>query len=129
MTESDVEVVRRHYHAFNRGDLEALVEGLDPEVEFTGGDARAALELGGPHRGRDAVRRYFAQLFETFAQNQVEVVKVEDDGDRLIASVYLHGPFRDTGIGGALPAVHVFTVRHGLILANCMYREGDIADP
>ena len=36
MSEENVEVVRRGYQAFNRGDLEAMVADLAPTFEYLG---------------------------------------------------------------------------------------------
>ena len=120
-----VAIIRAHYEAFNRADLEALAEGLDPDVEFVPGDAVATAEFGGPLRGRDRVREWFEQLFEVVVNNRVEVAEMEMDGERVVASVYLHGSLRESGVSGALPAVHVFTVRDGLILRNQIFRRGE----
>lgn len=121
-----VRFVQEHYDAYNRGDLDAIAEGLHPDVVFRPGDPRATLELGGPFRGREEVFAWFRQLREALTQNRVEVVHVEThDSGRVVASVYMHGTFKDTGASGALPSVHVFTVRDGLIVENVFYRESD----
>jgi ketosteroid isomerase-like protein len=38
MSEENVEVVRRVYAAFNRGDLGTVLEIPDPEIEFNSSD-------------------------------------------------------------------------------------------
>jgi ketosteroid isomerase-like protein len=52
MSEENVEIVRRVFEALNRGDLDALVEAYDPEVEIV------TLMLGtyhGPEGARQAI--------------------------------------------------------------------------
>jgi len=34
MSEEDVEIIRRGYEAYKRGDVAAMLEGLDPEIEI-----------------------------------------------------------------------------------------------
>jgi hypothetical protein len=92
------------------------------------GDPRAALEYGNPWRGRDGVCRFFEEIFRQTTGNHVEVVNLEAHEGRVIASVYLHGTFRDTGVSGALPSVHVFTIRDGLIARNEIHRRGGDED-
>lgn len=125
VSEANLQVVRAHYEAVNRRDLDAVIDGLHPEVEFTAGDERARQELGGPLHGKEEVGRWFRALFAQLSENAVEVAKLEqdDEEDRVVSSVYLHGTWRETGVSGAVPGVHVFTIRDGLIFRNCAYRE------
>ena len=46
MSQENVEAVKRAREAANRGDIEALLEELDPEVEWHPAMAGAGLALG-----------------------------------------------------------------------------------
>ena len=55
MREEDVEAVRRGYEAWNRGEVGAVLELVDPDIEWRPGtDAPEA----GEHRGRDGFRGF-----------------------------------------------------------------------
>jgi ketosteroid isomerase-like protein len=57
----NLEVVERMFAAFAERDLEALVELMDPDLEFL--PVTANLTTGGvPYRGRDGMERYFEDV-------------------------------------------------------------------
>jgi ketosteroid isomerase-like protein len=85
MSEENVEDFRRALDAFNRRDVEALLEELDPEVEWhpalpvlVGGEATV-------YRGHEGVREMLRDLYEAFAENHVELSEIRYLGDRLVA--------------------------------------------
>jgi hypothetical protein len=74
MSQENVEIVRRAYDAFNRGDFDMLAsEFYDPQVEWQTEDPDAST-----HRGREAVRRYFDQWVESFEGLHADVEEYID---------------------------------------------------
>jgi hypothetical protein len=57
--QSNADLVRRGYEAFNTGDVQTLVELIRDDAVFYQPGANA---VSGDHRGRDAVLAYFGQL-------------------------------------------------------------------
>ena len=85
MSEENVELVRRSILGWNERGVDALVERLDPQVEFH--PPRESMNPGVYH-GRDGVRRYFDRLSEVMQAQRVESVDmIEVDDTRLIAVV------------------------------------------
>ena len=86
----DAEIVRRGIDAFNRGDLEAMLELIDPEVTLV--PVRALLE-GGEYRGHDGVRRYFSDMEEDWESRRIEVDEIVDldDGVLVLGTFALRG--------------------------------------
>jgi ketosteroid isomerase-like protein len=85
MSQEDVEAFQRGLEAGNRGDVETLVEELDPEVEWH--SALHAL-VGGDQtvfRGHDGVREMIRDLNETFSEFHIEITEIQDLGHRLVA--------------------------------------------
>jgi ketosteroid isomerase-like protein len=85
MSQENVEAFRRGLEAGNRGDVETLLEVLDPEVAW-----RSALHslLGGEatvYRGHDGVREMLRDLYEAFDEIHFEISEIRDLGDRLVA--------------------------------------------
>ncbi len=85
MSQENVEAFKRGLDAFNRRDVEALLEELDPEVEWhpallalVGGEATV-------YRGHEGLREMLRDLYDAFAENHVEVSEIRDLGDRLVA--------------------------------------------
>ena len=84
MSQENVEAFKRGLEAGNRGDVETLLEVLDPDVTW-----RSALHslLGGEatvYRGRDGVREMLRDLYEAFDEIHFEISEIRDLGDRLV---------------------------------------------
>jgi len=85
MSQENVEAFTRGLEAGNRGDVETLLEVLDPEVAWH--SALHAL-LGGEatvYRGHDGIREMLRDLYEAFDEIQIEISEIRDLGDRLVA--------------------------------------------
>ena len=85
MSQENLEAFKRGLERGNRGDVEALLEVLDPEVAWH--SALHAL-LGGEatvFRGHDGVREMLRDLYEAFDEFQIEISEIRDLGDRLVA--------------------------------------------
>ena len=85
MSREDVDAFKRGLEAGNRGDVETLLEALDPDVEWH--NALLAL-LGGEEtvfRGHDGVREMLRDLYEAFDEIHIEISEIRDLGDRLVA--------------------------------------------
>ncbi len=61
--------LRAAYAAFNRGDIEATVEQLDPQIEWI---EPSEFPGGGTYHGRDEVKRYLTQSFAAWAEARSE---------------------------------------------------------
>ena len=85
MSQENVEAFNRVVDAYNRRDVEAMVEGLDPEIEY---HAALPMLLGGEatvYRGHEGVRRLFREIYDAFDEIHVEFSEVRDLGDRVVA--------------------------------------------
>ena len=98
MSQENVETCWRSVDLFNRRDVEAWLEYLDPEVELhwtlfamLGGGATV-------FRGHEGVREYLRDLDEAFAEFQIaEISEIRDLGERVSQSVSFAG---GAGIAG-----------------------------
>jgi|SRR5579884_820885 len=107
-----VELVRRSYDAFARGDLDAVLADLADDVEW---QQAQGLPHGGTYRGRDAVRRNIfdpldAEWWEEFSAEPSEFL---DAGDEIVVLGRYRGRAKGTGKQLDVPFVHVWTVRGG----------------
>jgi hypothetical protein len=72
---------------FKRRDIEAVLERLDPEVEWHPG---IAAQVGGEvtvYRGHDGYRDLIRDLDEAFAEWDAEFSEIRDLGDRCVPLV------------------------------------------
>jgi ketosteroid isomerase-like protein len=85
MSQENVEAFKSGLEAGNRGDVETLLEVLDPEVAWH--SALHALMAGEAtvFRGREGVREMLRDLNEAFGAFQIEISEIRDLGDRLVA--------------------------------------------
>jgi len=77
MSQENVETLRGGFDAFARGDLDYVLERLDPDVDWS--PAIAPILGVESVRGREGVRRFFTRdLFEGFDQFRAEPLSIED---------------------------------------------------
>ena len=85
MSQENVVTFKRAVEAYERHDVEGLLDLFDPEA-----DVHPALlvTLGGEatvYRGHDGVREWLRDTDDAFAERGVEVFEVRDLGNRLVA--------------------------------------------
>jgi ketosteroid isomerase-like protein len=81
MLQENEELAHRAYDAFSRGDWDAFVELMHPDVVFTS----LLLEAeGGTYRGHEGVREYFDSLRGVFGNWRSEIVEVRDFGETVV---------------------------------------------
>jgi ketosteroid isomerase-like protein len=85
MSQENVEAFTRGYEAITRGDVEALLEELDADVEWhsavlalVGGEATV-------YRGHEGVREMLRDLWGAFAVLHAEYPETRDLGDCILA--------------------------------------------
>jgi ketosteroid isomerase-like protein len=116
MSRENVERVREGYDAFARGDLEAVLELLDPEVDWQ----PAIVPILGVEgvRGRDGVRQFFTRdLFEGFDQFRAEPLSFEDFGDTVLVMVRYIGRGESTGLELDQTFATLYTLQDGKTVA------------
>jgi putative acetyltransferase len=85
MPPSNTDVVRANSEAFSRRDVDAMLELF--EADAVAVDRRP---IGwGEFRGRDAIRSYYAGLFDNAAEIDEQMEIVSEEGDVVIASCHL----------------------------------------
>jgi ketosteroid isomerase-like protein len=98
MSQENVEAMRRAADAFNRKNVDAVLEEADPEIEW-----RPLLQvlLGGKatvYRGHAGARDLYRDLDEAFTEQEVDMSEVRDLGERgVIAIGHLRGRGRESG--------------------------------
>jgi len=111
MSQENIDRFVEGIDAFNRNDIEAVLQGMNPEVKF---EHRLA-ELQGKFVGVEAVRRWFEDLDEYFEPGRIDCSDIRDLGDRVLALGTVHAIGRESGVETELPYTVVATFRNGLI--------------
>jgi len=87
MSQDYVEDAYRATDAFNRRDLDAYLEFLDPAVEFRS----LVVGMEGTYRGHEGIGRYWRDLFAASPDFTLEIVDVRDLGDRTLTTFNVRG--------------------------------------
>jgi ketosteroid isomerase-like protein len=119
MSQENVELVRRRFDAFNRGDLTAMIELTDPDAVWW--DRADDPWAGEPHRGRDACFQHLAEILKD-ADLHAQPQEFIDAGDRVVVGVHLVGRGRTSGVAFEEHEYHVFTLRGGKVTETREYR-------
>jgi ketosteroid isomerase-like protein len=89
VSQENVEVVRRAFDAFDRRDVDGLVDLTTAHVEWF--PAMPGIVAGDSFRGRVGVEQYFEGLAETWVEYRSTVEALRDLGDRVLALGRLEG--------------------------------------
>jgi uncharacterized protein len=106
-------ILRGAYEAFNRGDMDAAVSGLDPQIEWT---EPAEFPGGGAYHGREEAKGYLAKSRAGWAEGSSEPERFITAGDRIV--VFVHARIRLEGSNQwrEVRLADVYTVRGGKIV-------------
>ncbi len=120
MSEQNVEIIKRGYEAFNRGDMAAVIDGYDPDVEHwdRADDPDAAVR-----RGRDALAAYYAELSESYAAIQIEPKEFIDAGGLVVVPVRVTVRGRVSGAVAEGDQVLVYRLKAGKVTELREYRD------
>lgn len=110
MASENVELLKQGYEAFNRGDIDAAFELLDPEIEWVT-DAR--VPFAGTYRGHDELRALIRDQQEVFGEVSWEPLEFFDAGDQVVVFVRQRARGQASGAEVEITVGHLWTIRHG----------------
>ena len=87
--------IREIYGAALRADVEGVVALLHPDYEFF---PEAGSPMDAAYRGHDGARRYFEEAFEAWEFLRLDIERLVDAGDRVVALFEMLNRGRGSGI-------------------------------
>jgi ketosteroid isomerase-like protein len=127
MGRSELETVRGGYEAFNRGDIDWMVEHMDRDISW---EDAAKVPDARTYRGVDEVRRYLESFFRHWDEIRYEVEDVREGPNGIVAFVRLVARGRTSGAEVDAKMVHLHQLRDGLGVRVRVYfdRSSALAD-
>jgi hypothetical protein len=117
MAQDNVEVIRRWFHAWNAGDLDAFSSYFDADAVVI---TDPSWMESGPFEGRGAIRTWYEGLREAWEErNEIVLMDLFEVGDaQVVARVDWQVRGRTSGIDTDLDATCVNAVRAGRIVCQ-----------
>jgi uncharacterized protein len=114
MSQENLNVTRRAYEAFNRGDLEGMVAEFAPSFEYeTTGTIPGA---SGVYRGPEGWREFVGWMWNQFENPRVEIRELLEARGQVLASVTLRGRGKQRGVEASWDIWHLWTLREGKVV-------------
>ena len=120
--QENLDIVRRGYEAFGRGDLDALLSLFDENIEWTT-PGPSSLPTAGTRRGRAQVAAFFQSLNEVFEIERFEPRDFVAQGDRVVVLGTDRSRVRATGTSIDGHWAHTFLLRDGKVVAFHEYTD------
>jgi uncharacterized protein len=112
MSQENVEIVRRVYHAMRVGDSSGVIEFVDPELEWIP-DRRVG---EGPIRGRESVIEFFTDRAAMFGQFDFELERFWEQDGQVLVFLRVSGSGAASGAGFEIHIAHLWTLRDGMLV-------------
>jgi ketosteroid isomerase-like protein len=111
---SNGEIVKRAYEAFARCDVQYVLAGMDPKIEWYEAEGNPYMPSGKAWIGPDAVlNNLFMRLGTDWDGFAVHPAAYHDAGDTVVVEARYSGTHKVTRKRMNPQVCHVWTVRHG----------------
>lgn len=119
MASENVEVIRRNFEAFDRGDVDTVFVRVSPD--FVIGD-RAVPEGSPAVKGPAALAATIDDIREAFGDVRWDPLEFVDLGERVLVRVRIEGTADHTELPIGEDIAHLYTLRDGLMVRLDIYR-------
>ena len=110
MSQEDVEILHRGYEALSRGDVDAVLEFCDPEIE-------CQLPEGGINsgilHGRRALKEFLEDYIDAFESFRMEPERFVEAADQVVVVLRVVGRGRGSGLEVDVRPAHLWTMESG----------------
>jgi ketosteroid isomerase-like protein len=125
MSHEDHEIIRRMYRAWNSGEIDALLDVFDAEVEVR--PALSTFLASTVYRGHDGVAAWYQETYEPWVELHAEPQRFVEAGERTVVVVALRARVSGGQVDVEGEIAHVVTVGDGKIVRLDGYEEPDAA--
>ena len=93
---SNTDFLLAGYEAWNRGDREAWLALLDPEIQIK--TSGAFPDLAPEYRGHKRAAKFWSQMLEPWEEFHIEVERIEEESDIVAAGIRFRARGSDSGV-------------------------------
>ncbi len=113
MSQENVETFKRGLDAYNRQDVEAMLEVADPEIEWQPGTLTGLGGEAAVYRGHEGIREGFRDLYDAMGESRLEYPEIRDLGDRIVGIGRVCARGRESGAETESPHASVVDYKNG----------------
>ena len=124
MSEENVELARRAYEAWNRGDVDGVLALCHPELEYHASGIYPGLDA--VYEGHEGFRKFERDFRATWESLSIDIERLEDHGEQVAVLGTFEARGRD-GMSLRRPMANRVTIRDGLAVRIDAYGEWDQA--
>ena len=114
MSQENVEIVRRFWEAWERGDLDAVFAVYDPAVVWV--SHMGPVEMRDPYVGHDGVRRAWREFLEPFDDVENNADTFIDAGDSVVVGWQISGRGKTSEARVSVYGWSIHTLRNRLLI-------------
>lgn len=112
MASQNIEAIRACYAGFRDRDVEGILSGMHPDVEWVHPDGMAKYGLGGTKLGHAGIKEFLAHVPSVLGGMKLNPQEFIEQGDRVVVFGTREVTSR-TGTTATLNFVHSWTMRDG----------------
>ena len=124
MGAEDVEVVRRAYEAYSKGDLAAAASAYSEDTEWDVSRFRPDEDV---HSGLEELANALGSWRDTWTDHSFSLERIIDAGERVVAVIRESGRGKSSGAPVTVRYGQVITVRDGKIVETVVYSDPEDA--
>jgi ketosteroid isomerase-like protein len=109
---SNTSLLLAGYDAWNRGERDAWLDLLDPEIEIE--TSGVFPDLAPDYHGRERAAKFWSQMLEPWDEFHIEVEHIEEEGDVVAAGIRFRARGEDSGVEVDMRFGNGIRVRDGL---------------
>jgi ketosteroid isomerase-like protein len=117
MSQENMEIAKRVVDAFNRRDLDGLLDLATPDCVMTS----QLLDASANFQGREGVERFYAMLSESWEEFRSVIEEYRDLGDQVLALGRNTGRGKGSGVTVDAPTAAIYDFRDGKISRIRLY--------
>ena len=124
MISQDVALLEAVYAAWNEGDIDGMLQRIDPDIEWRPGTDSP---FPGMHAGRAGFERYVRSWADMFERVHIDLGEIRSAGDWLMSEQRQRSRLPDSAADLEAVVTHVWRVRDGKIDRWFSFRDEDEA--